>query len=427
MKLQRALRIKTFFCTLIPLFLSAFLSVSCKNASKETVVIWTNRSEFVPYSEVFNTQQNKIKVLIVYKANPADSLPAVKDEVPPDIVIGSLLRTERKRKQFRSLSYMFTTGEISESLFYDNLLDSCRKGDTIYQIPVSFNAPAIVFSVDNSDLIKEDYMLSPDQIQAAGALYNQKNKNNLYTKMGFAPQWYPEFLYLMAKMNSGKFAESGNSFSWNNTELNNTVNILRNWTNGANTSAADEKDFAFKYLYTPPYKQVLSKHCLFAFVTSNKLFSLSEEQLEAVDFRWIHKNNKIPVDDSMVTLGLYRRAPNKNNAEQFIKWFFTEKAQKAMLEHVREMNLNTSTFGISGGFSTLKNVNERIFPTYYLALLSNIPVGEYLEAPPVLPLRWESLKERVIIPYLYDAVNSPPGSNIRTIEERIGDWSKQFF
>ena len=49
-----------------------FLFTSCMDDSRQTVVIWTSRSEIVPYAEVFNTSQNKIKALVLYKKNPVE-------------------------------------------------------------------------------------------------------------------------------------------------------------------------------------------------------------------------------------------------------------------------------------------------------------------------------------------------------------------
>jgi hypothetical protein len=91
------------------------------------------------------------------------------------------------------------------------------------------------------------------------------------------------------------------------------------------------------------------------------------------------------------------------------------------------MHLNTTTFGISGGFSSIKGVNERVFPTYYNPLLANIPVASYIEPPPVLPLRWRSMEARVVIPYLTDAINTGNASGIKSMEDRIADWNKQYF
>lgn len=90
------------------------------------------------------------------------------------------------------------------------------------------------------------------------------------------------------------------------------------------------------------------------------------------------------------------------------------------------MNLGTQTFGICNGFSSIKSVNERVFPAYYKNLLGNLPAETALVAPLTLPARWESLKERVIVPYLSDATNTDTEAAVKTIEERIITWRNQF-
>ena len=91
-------------------------------------------------------------------------------------------------------------------------------------------------------------------------------------------------------MEGGNFAESGISFSWNEKSLAKAETLLKSWTEEANHSSVEEQDFAFKYLYTPPYKQLMSEHCLFAYMPSNKLFAISKSQRESLDFRWIQNN-----------------------------------------------------------------------------------------------------------------------------------------
>ena len=412
------------------LVLAALISVSCgKDTRKRPVIIWTDISEFVAYSEVFNASQNSVGVVVNYKENPALSLPAAKDEPQPDIIIGPSLRTESVIKQFKALNYMFSSHEVNKNLFYPQLLDACKKNGYTYLIPVSFNLPTVMFAASNSSYISDNYMLSLDQIRTAGAAYNEKNENNLYTRMGFAPQWNTDFLCLAAMMNNAMFHEKKNTLLWDKNALDSTVSYLRSWTTNANDSFAAEQDFSFKYLFTPAYSQIMSKRCLFAYMSSRELFALTPEQLENVDFRWIHRGNAIPIVDPMITMGIYKHGKNRHGAEQFIKWFFTEKAQKAMLEHVQDMNLSTKTFGIAGGFSTLKGVNEHIFPIYYNPLLVNIPMADYIEALPVLPMHWTNLREKVIDPYLLDAIHTDPEylSKIKTLEGRLTDWDKQYF
>jgi hypothetical protein len=51
-----------------------------------------------------------------------------------------------------------------------------------------------------------------------------------------------------------------------------------------------------------------------------------------------------------------------------------------------------------------------------------MPPEEFLSPPNVLPRNWNSLKERVILPYLHDAIRSEEGDGI-PLERRVGEWS----
>ena len=53
------------------------------------IVIWTSCREFAQYIELFNRQHTDNCAILVYKENPALSLPPAKDENPPDIIVGS--------------------------------------------------------------------------------------------------------------------------------------------------------------------------------------------------------------------------------------------------------------------------------------------------------------------------------------------------
>jgi len=300
------------------LCIALYLSVlGCKGsyeaAYEHPVVLWTNQSEFAAYAELFNTLSKDIKVLVVYKENPADMFPPAKDEALPDIVVGPWLKNRRIRKNFMPLDYLFDDQLIKRNIFYPQLLKIGSANGKQYLLPVSFNLNAVIFSSDYADLIPNNYMLTPDQIREAAGQLNKKNKNGVYTSMGFAPGWTAEFLYQTAKLNGADFSESSkqrSSFGWNQSALDKTVDYLRSWTTSINTSAAAEDDYQFKYLYNPHIKWVTEKHCLFAYITSDTLFCTAPEKLQDVDFRWIRKDEMLPVEDDMISMGMYKYAKN---------------------------------------------------------------------------------------------------------------------
>ena len=423
-RIWRMNKIRELFC--IPLL--SILIISCNAAYERPVVLWTNQSEFITYAELFNETRSDVKVLVVYKENPVEAFPPAKDEDLPDIIVGPWLKNRRIRGNFMPLDYMFDDRLIERSAFYPQLLKLGSVNNKQYLLPVSFNLSALIFSTDYADIIPDNYMLNPDQIRDAAALLNKMNDKGVYTSMGFAPRWTPEFLYRITKLYGADFSEAANkkeTFKWNVHALDEGIAYLRDWTESVNTSTAAEDDYQFKYLYNPGIKWVSEKHCLFAHIVGSDLFKISPERLQGIDFRWIQKDNKIPVEEDMVSMGLYKYSKNIPAAELFIMWFMNAENQKNMLEWRSKLNLYTSSFGISGGFSSIRSVNERIFPVFYPALIGNLPSAEYLSVPNILPANWKEIKNAVILPYLLAATNTRFAASEKPLEQFIAEWKRK--
>jgi hypothetical protein len=403
------------------------LCVSCAVTYKKPLVIWTNRAEFVSYIELFNASQSEVKAIAVYKAFPSADFPPEKGETYPDIVIAPGLKSHSTRSLFSPLNYLFTEKKVSADSFYDVLYEQGVIGGKPYLIPVSFNLPAIIFSVDNQNMLATAHLISLEQMRDSGESFNAQNKS-VYTSMGFGPSWENSFLYTAAKLKGARFRNLRGQFVWDESKLEAALAFLREWTGRVNTSTADEEDFDFKYLYMPQYRQVTSGKCLFAYITSDVLFMIPSEQLQKIDFRWLHEDLKIPVEDSCVYMGITKKAVNETAAEIFVSWFFQEETQRALIERASAMRLNIGTFGISGGFSSIRQVTEHVFPTYYPLLFGNLPSPDYLFAPEMMPAQWLELRDQVVLPYLAAAVDTrnPPSPNLK-LQVFLAEWNKRLF
>ena len=414
---------KTGIITVI-LFSLIVLFSSCNEKTQTRIVIWTSSAEFAQYTELFNITHPGSNAVIVYKENPAQELPPAKDELPPDIVIGSWLRTDKTSKQFKSLDYLFDRQTISSSMFYTQLLDAGKIRKTQYLLPVSFNLPAVIFANSNSSLITENYTLSLDKIKSIGFAYNEQNKKGTFSKIGFIPSASSEFLYLTTKLYGVDFREEKGQIVWSDLRLRNAVNYVRDWINTNNGSVQEEQDFAYKYLFMPEYRQVTSNRTLLAYTTSDKLFGIMKSQELNVDYRWISGDDFIPIEDSFLMMGIYNKARNEQGATEFLSWFFNSENQEAMLERKLNMNLNNEMFGIADGFSSLRDVTEHILPIYYNQLLTNLPPANLLKVPQKLPARWDSYKSVVVEPYLNDVITSDKKLSIADYE---AEWRKKVF
>lgn len=407
--------------------LFAGLLTGCSKKEEKRIVIWTSNSEFAPYVEYFNST-HKEKAVLVYKENPAASLPPSSQDLQPDLIIGPLLRNEKTTSYFHAIDFLFDRKVISHNNFYKSLLKSGQVHLTQYLLPVSFNLPVIIFSNDNNKLISNSYTLSLDEIQKTGSEYNKTDKRGRYTNIGFAPQSSDEFLYTVTKIKGAAFKEGKNgTFVWNKEGLASSIAYINNWITTSNTSNQVESDFVYKYLSVTDDKRVTSGRSLFAFTTSDKLFQLSREQLAKIDFRWLENGGFIPVEDEMLMMGIYRKSKNVKGASSFISWFYKEDTQRALLEHKEKNNLEINTFGIAGGFSAIREVNEHILPVYYTTLLSNIPQAELFKVSEKKPVRWQAIKTKVVLPYIKDSVSTTPGKKIITLEEHYTEFKKQRF
>lgn len=412
--------------------LASVFFVACKKenysvVTQDRIIIWTGCSEFARYVELFNSLHDDVKAVLVYKENPALSLPPAKDEAPPDLVISSYLRSDSVNKNFRSLDYFFDSGIISSDIFYPQFLEAGKKGNSQYLFPVSFNLPLVIFANENKDFVSENYMLSPEQIKSVSESYNQKDQKGAYSRMGFTPLSNDGFLYLISKFYNADFRLEKNQITWNSYDLKSSAEFLREWTVSVNGSAQTEEDFAFKYLFMPYYRQVTSNRTLFAYTTSDVFFKLSNEQELDIDFRWIAKDGNIPLEDSFVMLGVGKDAQNIVGATEFISWFFKSENQKLILERKQKMPLETDLFGIAGGFSSLQDVTEHVLPVFYRSLLTNLPPSSMLTVPQKLPARWESYKSIVVEPYLENYIKTNENETPEPIETFEKEWRKKGF
>ena len=401
---------------------------SCKKSAENRIVIWSSSSEFVQYVEYFNKTHKNTKAVLVYKDNPANSLPPAKDENTPDIIVGPWLRNNDTTKYFKSLQYMFDRKNLKEEAFYPQLLEAGKVHKKNYLLPLCFNLPVVIFSGENEKYVTNDYMLSLDEIKEIAGEFNKKIKGGRYTAMGFSPLNSNDFLYQVVKIYGADFHSENNSkITYNEQNLLKAVDYLKDWITSKNTSAADEQDFAYRYLFMPDYRQVTSGKTLFSYTTTDRLFKILRDQDINIDFRWIVNNNSIQIEDSLMMMGIYRKTKKQSAATEFVSWLLDAANQKELLQRKINLDLNTEMFGISGGFSSIIEVTEHVLPLNYTQLLTNLPPAQLLTVPQKLPARWESYKSIVLVPYIQSVITGQEGDEILEISELEKELKKKVF
>lgn len=395
---------------------------SCAAPAAASASIWTDVPEFAQYAELFNAEHSAYRIEASYQADLPGALLTRKDK--PALAVGRGLKASSLRFTFQSMDRLFTDLRLSQAAFYPELLKLGKQDGRQIYLPVSFNMPAMVFRQDNLPAAT-GFFLSMEDVRSLGKAYNRSQGAS--TRMGFSPRWNPEFLYLYASLYGAAFRE-GKPLAWNEANLQKAISSARDWVLEANGSASAEDDFQFKYLYNPGERSVAEGRILFSYHDSDDLFLLPEEKRSSLDFRWIARGGKVPVCEDIPYLALCRGAKGSRAAETFIAWFFREDTQRRILEQAKAFRTMEISFGIAGGFSSLRQVNEKSFPSFYPALVGHLPPAESLDTPPILPREWPALKAGVVLPLLEEYCSEAPGSPLpsqQEVQRRIQEWLKE--
>jgi ABC-type glycerol-3-phosphate transport system substrate-binding protein len=387
--------------------------------------IWTDVPELALYAELFNGAQSRYRVEVLWKADLEASLKA--EGPKPALVVGRYLKSTAVRERFQDLSFLFGELTVNQAAFYPELLSTGTFGGRQLLLPLSFNLPAIVFPADpaSADLaeVRGKALVGMQDFARASSSFNKK-QGPAFVRMGFSPRWDADFLVLAVNAGGADFRE-GRPLAWQEEGLKAAIDSLKAWTKNVNGEPSLEEDFQFKYLYTPGYKYVADGRALFAYMDSSDFFLLPEEKRTSLDYRWFAERGSIPVDPEIVCAAIPLAGRDKAAAEAFLKWFFKEESQRAMLENARKTRALESSFGVAEGFSSLRSVTERLFPLYYPSLVGHLPPPEALASPEALPSAWPELKAKVLGPWLLEATAGAAGKPGVELSARLSDYVKK--
>ena len=398
---------------------AAIAVLSCSLDGNRTAILWSDRPEFAFYVGYFNAVQDRYKIEARYYDFPAQKLKENGTQTP-DIVVGSWLKSASTRVYFKPLDYHFKGNTLQRNSFYSRLLDIGNIDGKQYLLPVSFNAPVVVFARDRRGQLSNPFTIGFEEMKKLGKDYNAET-NGIYSRMGFSPAWDGNFLFLAATLRGASFREA-DPLAWDSAALDQAMAFAYDWTQEANSGIQAVDDFTFKYFYDPPEKLAISGRILFTCMDSDSFFTLAEDQLGSLDFRWLAEHNTITLTESSVYLGLPKKGRGNKAADAFLRWFFSADTQRYLLEQSRQNRMFEISFGIGGGFSALRPVTEQVFPQFYPDLLGHMPPEDFLSPANIFPSNWIVLKERVILPYLNDRARKPDSEGIYQLERRLADW-----
>ena len=362
----------------------------------QRVVLWTDRPEFAAYAQAFNSAQNEYVVEVVYKDSPASALKS-KKAGRWDVAIGPFLNSVSLNDTFIPLENLFADGTVDKAQFYQNALEKGIQDGHQMLLPLSFNVPAFIFQ---SGKIKQEYdsfALAPDSFSAICLDFNKAKSR--HAKSAFSPLWNPESLFFFSILSPGLCSqfEAGTEVRQQDVEIG--LDQIRQQIKDLDGGIKAEAKFREKYLYKNPLELLDSGHIFFWYGDVGSFYTLPADRRQNLDFRYyLNVDGKVSACEDMLWLGVPKKGGNTKGAVAFIQWLMNPEVQQNLILKAREMGIRS--FGLAGGFSAMKTVNEDALPQIYPFINTFIPLEEYLAFPDSCPPDWYAFKNGAVIPYL---------------------------
>lgn len=386
-----------FRLSILILILFIPLLAGCPLDKKDQrIVLWTDRPEFAAYAQTFNSSQKDYVVEVVYKKSPAEAL-KVKKTGRWDVAIGPFLNSVSLNDTFMALDPLLSESTVSKHRFYHNALEKGKVNGHQMLLPLSFNVPAFVFQ---SGKIKQEFDSFALTAQGFSAICLDFNSaKSRHPKSAFSPMWNPESLFFFSILSPGLCSLFEKNSDVRQQEVEAGLVQIRQMIENLDGGIKAESQFREKYLYKNPIELLDSNHIFFWYSDVGSFYTLTEERRRNLDFRYyLNKDEKVAACEDMLWLGIPKKGGNTMGAVAFIKWLMDPKVQKDLILKAREMGIRS--FGLAGGFSAIKSVNENTLPQIYPFITTFIPQDEYIAFPDSCPTDWYARKSESIIPYL---------------------------
>jgi ABC-type glycerol-3-phosphate transport system substrate-binding protein len=396
---------------------AALLVAGCGLLPEPTVRLATGRAEVAAYAERYNARQDEFRVEVRWRESPAQ---AVLDGEAFDVVIGEELATASVMDRLESLGDIVKPGRLDPAGFYPGLLSMGSRDNRPLAVPISFDLPAMVFLRGVLPQNLPSLVIGIETVRSLARPVNAIGKGGGLSAVGFSPLWNPEFLLLSARLFGARpRAGRAGSLTWDPAGLQASVEFTRSWITDDNGGAALDRAFAARNLVQPWERLLASRKILFALMPFTEFLALPEEKRRDLDYRWLARDNTIPVRDTVLFAGIPRAARNKRGAKAFLEWFAGPAAQRELADVNRSLRLGV--FGVTSGFPALVALNEKDLPQLHPSLLGRVPAANLLAFPEPLPSGWFRMRDEAVLPWLEQAASSgAPGS----LEDALLAWER---
>lgn len=390
------------------------LAIMSGCGTPERALVWTDVPELVVAAQLFNKENDQMAVDIEYKANAASELK--KTNKPPSLVIAKYLLSIPLAKKFDSLNDLFSKYYLDPNDMYPALLSAGKQGAEHLLVPLSFDCMVLVERKAESSNAGVA-ALSFDRILSSSKAFTKIDDGKV-SAMGFSPRWNLEFAedWLLAGGAGFSLNQNWKSTSvslpndvhtwpilWNKENLERAVDELVSLS--SNVKKEQEDAFTFTYFNKPGYQLVLENRILYWPMRASEFFRLPYSAKTQLQYRFPMVNQKMLLTADVRYMGIPKGAKNKKAALAFVRWLLIAENQEKVWKEMEAQQLLPDYIPF-GGFSSIMQMNERVFSKYFPEYTQNPLVPSSLPGAVPLPDYWDSFARNFLRHWLEDVLSS---------------------
>jgi len=423
-------RHRCHFWILIGFSLLAFCSCS---SQEQSVLVWTDIPEIVIAAQIFNRESARDSIDVEFKAEAASELKLTSS--PPSLVIAKYLLSKPLQRKFESLDALFSKFYIDPNDMYSALLAAGRSGAEQLLIPLSFDC--MVLLEKKSEGASSGITIIDSEILRSNSKKFIVRENGNLTKMGFSPRWDMEFSESWILAGSSDFLpnpkwkppfspkpDDPNSWPllWNKEQLQQSVQSLMDLSSDVRSD--EENAFSFYYFNSPGYQLVLDERVLYWPMRASEFYRLPYSIKKQLQFRFPEVRQRILITPDTRYLGMPKGAKNKKAALEFARWLLVPENQEKIWKEMESQRLIPEHVGPFGGFSTLIQINNVVFPKYFPEYAQNPIIPSTVPTPKPLADYWDAFSKDFLRLWIDRALSEPLKKE--TIDENFQESLQQY-
>ena len=364
------------------------LSASCAEQPR-TLRVWSDVPQMAIVAELYNRTQQDVRIELSNYEKPyaahLDGLDA------PDIIISRDLGGARLADHFVSLESLVSDGDAR---FYPGLLALGVHDEDQLLIPLSFDAPGIMFPRDAAPRSVDPFAIGDEDLQTYAAVFNESSGDR-FRAMGFLPRLDPRFILAQARHN-GVALRGEDTLRWDPVGLRTSMVTIGDWIDRINGSVASEDEYKQRYLHDPVKRLMEDGRILFAFTTVSEFFTGDDRSW--LEFRWYMNDHRIHLWGAPVMAGVTVESSIRQGAISFLRELTSPGPQESVMGESERMS--GTGFGFLGGLSSLPEINRGALVDSYRDLEGMIPSSTRWSFGPRLPRDWNSLRDEAVLPVM---------------------------